>query len=167
MALVLQDMFDAKLDCSNHHLWLLGKWQRQIWLGNLQCCWVSMWLELTLMMGRLSNKLEVGVLLKKITNFVVTMPFPRTTCVWDQHTFDVELHLSHISGESPFRVTERLFCLTGVDTRVCPSDFGQCEDPVFFNLAVLKGFALSDPEQKRVLANGRGVNLCVWSETLW
>lgn len=69
MALVLQDMFDAKLDCSNHHLWLLGKWQRQIWLGNLQCCWVSTWLELTLMMGRLSNKLEVGVLLKKITQF--------------------------------------------------------------------------------------------------
>jgi hypothetical protein len=32
---------------------------------------------------------------------------------------------------------------------------------------VLKGFALSDPEQKRVLANSRGVNLCVWSETLW
>jgi hypothetical protein len=93
------------------------------------------------MMGRLSNKLEVGVLLKKITNFVVT------TC--------------HFQEQLVCGVSERLFCLTGVDTRVCPGDFGQCEDPVFFNLAVLKGFALSDPEQKRVLANSRGVNLCV------
>ena len=62
-------------------------------------------------------------------------------------TFDVELHLSHIPGKSPFRITKRLFCLKGVDTRVCPGDFGQCEDAVFFNLAVLKRFPFSDPEQ--------------------